>query len=260
MKTKKQEKLIIAGPCAAENYQQVVRSAEELKKIGIKAFRASLWKPRTKPGFEGVGSQKAIGWLEKVIQKGLMVATEVLLPTQAKELVKKLVRKYPQAKFIFWLGARNQNHFIQRGIAQVLKKEKSVYLMIKNQIWPDEKHWLGIYEHVLSAGFAKERILFCHRGFNPNSHNPLNLRNIPDYKMAMRIKQITQRPMLLDPSHIGGESNKVLMIIQESLKYAFDGYLIEVHPDPNQALTDAKQQLNLVQLTKIMKQLKKHAN
>lgn len=253
---KKNQKLIIAGPCAAESYQQVTLTAKALKKIGVTGFRASLWKPRTKPGFDGVGGNKGIPWLAEIAKEGLLIATEVLIPKHALQLVKQLVRKNQKSQFIFWIGARNQNHLIQRGIARVLKNEKSVYLMIKNQIWYDEKHWLGIYEHVKEAGFPEERILICHRGFAPNGYNPKGLRNIPDYKMAMRVKKLTGRQMILDPSHIGGKDIKVIEIVKESLQYDFDGYLIEVHPNPQNALTDASQQLTIEQLKKLLKQIR----
>lgn len=249
---KKGQRLIIAGPCSAEDREQVINTADVLKQLGISGFRACLWKPRTKPGFDGVGSVKGIPWLSEVAKKGLIVSTEVLLEQHAKDLVKNLVRKNSNSKYIFWIGARNQNHLIQTGIARVLKNEPSVYLMAKNQIWRDEKHWLGIVEHILAAGFPKERLLICHRGFMPNGHNPQGLRNIPDFEMAMKVKTITGLPMIVDPSHIGGEVNKVLAIINESLQYDFDGFLIEVHPNPKKALTDAGQQLTISQLSQII--------
>ncbi len=251
------QRLIIAGPCAAESKEQIEQISADLHKLGVSAFRACLWKPRTKPGFDGVGIKKGGDWVDKVAKKGMIYATEVLLPNQAKQLIKNLVRKNPNQKFIFWIGARNQNHLIQTAIAKVLKKEKQVYLMIKNQVWQDEKHWIGIFEHIIAAGFPKERVLICHRGFMPNGHNPRGLRNLPHFEMSLKVKKTTGVPMILDPSHIGGEANKVIEIIEESLPFNFDGYMIEVHPNPTKALTDAAQQLTVEQLSKVISKIKK---
>lgn len=249
------QKLIIAGPCAAESLEQVRITAQQLQRIGVHGMRACLWKPRTKPGFEGVGGRAGVSLLNLISQTGMIAATEVMLPSQAEELVEHLVHKHPRRKFVFWIGARNQNHMLQREIGRILANEDSVYLMIKNQMWRDEQHWLGIYEHVCASGFPAQRLLFCHRGFVPNGRNPRGLRNIPDYKMAMRVKQSTGRPMLLDPSHIGGEATRVIQIMKEAKPYKFDGYLIEAHPNPKKALTDAIQQLTVEQLAVLLKEV-----
>lgn len=247
------KRLIIAGPCAAEDHTQVTSTADALKNLGITAFRACLWKPRTQPGFDGIGSVMGAPILENVSRTtGMIVATEVLLPEHARELLINLVWKNPHQQYVFWIGARNQNHLIQQGIADVLKNEPNVYLMFKNQVWRDERHWVGIYEHIVKTGYPQERIMICHRGFMPTGDNPRGYRNIPDYAMAMRVKQATGAPMILDPSHIGGDSEKVLEVIAEAHEYDWDGYMIEVHPNPKAALTDASQQLTIAQLAGVV--------
>ena len=116
--------------------------------------------------------------------------------------------------------------------------------MLKNQMWDDERHWLGIHEHILSEGFPRERLMGCHRGFSPGKMpNPKGLRNLPDFEMAMRIKEKTGLPMLLDPSHIGGTPENVMEICSAAMAYDFDGHLVEMHCTPDKAKTDAKQQL-----------------
>lgn len=253
--SKSKNKIIIAGPCAAESYSQVIGFAKQLKKLKIDGIRASLWKPRTQPGFEGVG-KKGIPWLKKVAQTKMKVATEVLLPDHVSQIVSQLNGVSKLSQVILWIGARNQNHFLQKEIAlRVLKKaSNNTLLMIKNQLWPDERHWLGIVDHILKTGFPKKRVLLCHRGFPPNgSLNPNSLRNIPDFEMAMRIKEKTKLPMLLDPSHIGGSVENVISVIEKSLSFSFDGYLIEAHPQPQKALTDSQQQLDINQLKELLK-------
>lgn len=249
------QKIIIAGPCAAESRNQVINSATELKKRKIKIMRASLWKPRTKPGFEGVG-RKGIPWLAEVTKLGLTVATEVLLADHVSQLIFGINQhKGDASKLLFWLGSRNQNHLTQREIAKRVLKEapKNTRLLIKNQPWEDEKHWLGIMEHVLGVGFPSKRLILCHRGFAPNNEkNPLGYRNPPNFELAIKIKKQTGLPILLDPSHIGGSVANVIQVVKASLNYDFDGLMIEVHPLPRQAITDNKQQLSFEELDKLL--------
>lgn len=255
---KKIEKIIITGPCAAESLEQMINAAKKIKKRGIKIMRASLWKPRTKPGFEGVG-EKGIDWFAQVTKMGITVATEVLFPEQVSQVMKIIKKKGNPNKILFWIGSRNQNHILQREIALKIKKEapKSVKLLIKNQPWREERHWLGIIDHVLSSGLEKDRIILNHRGFSPKGENPFGLRNFPDFEMAMKIKNLTGLPMILDPSHIGGTVGNVFLIMEKAKQYNFDGAMIEVHPKPVEAQSDSKQQLTFPELDKLLKIWKK---
>lgn len=245
--------LIIAGPCAAESRDSVVNCAKEIKPL-VQGFRASLWKPRTVPGFEGVGS-RGIPWLAEVVQTGLIAATEVIVPEHVNELMENLVAKCnDSARFIFWLGSRNQNHFVQREIASLIKDNSQISLMVKNQPWEDEKHWLGIVDHVLSSGFPLNRLLLCHRGFAPGGKdNPRNFRNLPNWEMARHIKEISGLPMIIDPSHIGGTKENVFSTVSEAKDFEFDGILVEVHPNPKQSLSDSLQQISPSDLSKLLK-------
>ncbi|MBI5152377.1 hypothetical protein HZA39_02490 [Candidatus Peregrinibacteria bacterium] len=239
-------KIIIAGPCAAESQEQIESTADKISALGNIIMRASIFKPRTRPGFEGLG-EKGIKLLIKAAEKGIAVATEVMLPEHVNMILEKIADLPEKPELILWIGSRNQCHISQREIAKIIheKAPKSTKLMIKNQPWKDEAHWIGIVEHVLSSGLAPERIILCHRGFCPDSNpNPNMFRNLPDYTMAMRIKAATKLPMIIDPSHIGGSIKNVFCIIEEANKFNFDGMMVEVHPDPKNAETDAKQQLN----------------
>jgi chorismate mutase len=250
--------ILIVGPCAAESRQQVIETAKRLKERDVHIMRASHRKPRTRPGFEGVG-EEGIPWLAEVTKLGITVATEVLLPDHVSEVVKGISAEGNPANILLWLGSRNQNHFLQQEIAKTMlgETDDSVKLMIKNQPWRDESHWLGIVDHVTDAGFPPERIILCHRGFAPgNENNPQRLRNLPDWNMAMRVKRITGLPMIIDPSHIGGSVENVFKVVEEAKKFPFDGLMIEVHPAPTTAKTDVRQQLNISELDQLLKTLK----
>ncbi|MFA6081369.1 MAG: hypothetical protein WC741_03090 [Patescibacteria group bacterium] len=253
MKTK--QRIIIAGPCAAESREQVINCAVALKKQGIKIMRASLWKPRTAPGFEGVGA-KGISWLAEVTNMGITVATEILLPHQLTQLIRGINKKGDLGKVLLWIGSRNQNHLIQREIARIIKEKmpKTVKLLVKNQAWSDERHWLGIVDHVIGSGISPKRLILCHRGFSPNGqNNPNCFRNLPDFEMAMRIKEKTGLSTLVDPSHIGGTVKNVFKVMKIAEEFDFDGMMIEVHPTPIEAKSDAKQQLTFSELDKLLK-------
>ena len=253
MKTKR--KIIIAGPCAAESREQVINCALSLKKQGIKIMRASLWKPRTKPGFEGVG-KKGISWLAEATNIGMIVATEILLPEQLNQLIKGISKNGDLNKVLLWIGSRNQNHLIQREIAKIIKEKmpRTVKLLIKNQAWGDERHWLGIVDHIVGSGISPKRLILCHRGFSSHGqNNPDNFRNLPDFEMAMRVKEKTSLPMLIDPSHIGGNINNVFKVIKQSANFDFDGIMVEAHPKPIEAQSDAKQQLTFKELNNLLK-------
>lgn len=247
------EQLIIAGPCAAESREQVLAAAREARKRDIPIMRASLWKPRTEPGFEGVG-ERGISWLAEAaeVEVGVIPATEVLLPEHAEKTMKGLLAHKDSNEILLWLGSRNQNHLIQREVARAANDPR-VILLIKNQPWPDERHWIGIVNHVIQGGFPSKQIILCHRGFCPNGFpNPRRLRNLPDWEMAARVREQLSLPMVIDPSHMAGESQKVREVVEEALRWEFDGFMIEVHPSLSTAHTDARQQLTWDQFDQVL--------
>lgn len=248
-------KLIIAGPCALESRQQLRSCCSMLQPLGIKAIRASLWKPRTQPGWEGLGADSLDLLLEETLPLGLVPATEILNAEHARLVVNALQKYGADSKMLVWLGARNQNHIEQRAIAQILAEgPKNLTFMFKNQMWAEERHWMGIFEHIIDAGYPRERLIACHRGFSPGmALNPNNFRNLPDFEMAMRLKEKMKIPMVLDPSHIGGSRENVRKIMQEAQTYQFDGYLIEVHDQPEKARTDVNQQLSVTEFQELLR-------
>lgn len=242
--------IIIAGPCAAESVEQVLQSIKEAKKRDIDFLRMSLWKPRTKPGFEGL-QEPGVPLLVLAAKMGVNPATEVILPSHAEKVIDAVLSASKDGKVLVWIGARNQNHYIQQEISRVAAGNKRVFLMVKNQPWESLEHWEGIIEHVLHGGIDKSHLIVCHRGFTPNGVNPLHLRNIPDYDMAITIKKKYGLAMIFDPSHSGGSVENVFRMAKEATEHDFDGFLVEVHPDPVHALTDAKQQLTWEQFDKL---------
>jgi 3-deoxy-D-arabino-heptulosonate 7-phosphate (DAHP) synthase len=244
----RRQKIEIYGPCAAESREQVLEAAQAVADIGASYLRACLWKPRTRPGFDGVGEEGML-WLAEASLLGIGVATEVFSDDQVEKLAEVVFSKNPDARLLVWLGSRSQVHYLQREVGKAVSQDKRIKVLIKHQMWEDESHWLGIMEHVLDGGASAEQVIMCHRGFHPSGRdNPLNLRNLPHYDMAMRVREQTGVPMVIDPSHIGGTVDNVIKILLESKEYDFDGYMIEAHPTPELARTDAKQQLSLVHL------------
>lgn len=253
------KKIVIAGPCALESREQLRSCVQELGKLGVKIVRACLWKPRTSPGWEGLGFYGLPTLLEETIPHGFTPATEILTAYHAQMCVDALKQFGEEGRMIVWIGARNQNHFEIRRMASILAQGPSNLLfMFKNQVWVDKKHWIGLYQHIIQAGFPQDRLLTCHRGFNPGyGENPSELRNIPDFKMCMELKELMGIPMLIDPSHIAGTRDKVFKIVEESFQYDFDGYVIEVHDNISVAKTDVNQQLTFEQLGKLLEMIRK---
>lgn len=250
----KMKKIIIAGPCAAESSAQIRQSIKEAKKRPVDFLRVSLWKPRTKPGFDGMG-EDGIELLIEAAKEGINPSTEVIIPTHAEKVIKAVLEADNKTKVLVWIGARNQNHYIQQEIARVVAGEKRAFLMVKNQPWSSREHWEGIIEHVLHGGVSRDQLILCHRGFAPTGDNPNDYRNVPDFIMAAEIKKTYGLPMIFDPSHTGGTREKVTQITNEANDHGFDGLIIEVHPDPDHALTDAKQQLNWSQFDTLLNTL-----
>jgi chorismate mutase len=226
---------IIAGPCAAESRAQVLRTAESLSKINnIIAYRAGLWKPRTRPGdFEGVG-KKGLPWLREVKElTGLMLAVEVAIPAHVEACIASGVD-------IVWVGARTVvSPFIIDEIARALSGS-NICVMVKNPVNPDLSLWAGGIERLQKEGI--QNLAAVHRGFDAFSSKPY--RNLPLWEIPIELKRLFPTlPMLCDPSHIGGKREMLASISQKALDLGMDGLMIESHINPEQALTDVSQQI-----------------
>ncbi len=248
--------ILIAGPCAAETPEQIHIALESAKSRNVDFVRVSLWKPRTKPGFDGL-KEDGFFLLNDAVKMGLNPATEVLVPSQAQAILDAVLPDLPDTgKLMLWIGARNQNHYIQQEVARVAAQDPRVHVMMKNQPWPSESHWEGIAEHALDCALSPENFYMAHRGFTADAaNNPRNLRNVPDSDMAMRVREKTGVRMLLDLSHIAGAADRIEEIAQDTLTHDYDGMVIEVHHNPRFAWTDAKQQITWDQLDGILDRL-----
>jgi 3-deoxy-D-arabino-heptulosonate 7-phosphate (DAHP) synthase len=244
--------IIIAGPCAAESIEQIDIAIAEACRRPVDFLRVNLWKPRTKPGFDGLGEQ-GFPLLERVAKAGLNPGLEVIMPAQVTQVMDVVLPHLHQdGKLLLWIGARNQNHIVQRDIAKLIAQDSRVMMMVKNQPWKNEDHWEGIIEHVLGAGLPKENLLNCHRGFAPHDENSLGLRNVPDFAMCQRIKEKTGVPIIFDPSHTGGTVPNVFKMAEVAASQHIDGVIVEVHHDPAHALTDQKQQITWPEFDKLL--------
>jgi len=228
--------LVIAGPCSAESEEQVLHTARQVAKIPeVKVFRAGLWKPRTRPGsFEGVG-EKGLLWLEKVkAETGLEATVEVARPEHVELALKHNVN-------ILWLGARTVvNPFVVQELAEAMKGVP-VTVMVKNPIIPDLKLWIGALERVNSVGIRQ--LLAIHRGFHYFEKSPF--RNAPMWEIPIELKRLApQLPIIVDPSHICGRRDLLQEISQKAVDLEMDGLMLEVHENPEAALTDAAQQIS----------------
>ena len=239
--------LVIAGPCSAETEDQVLKIAHQLKDTDVSYYRAGIWKPRTRPGnFEGVG---AIGlkWLQKVKEEtGLKTATEV-----ANRAHVDLALEYDVD--LLWIGARSTvSPFIIQEIADALEGTDKIVL-VKNPVNPDLSLWLGAVERLHTANIEKLGVI--HRGFS--TYEKTKYRNIPEWQLAIELQtKFPDLPIINDPSHITGKRDMIFDVSQTALDLNFDGLMIETHCDPDNAWSDAAQQVTPERLVQIMRDLR----
>jgi chorismate mutase len=230
---------LAAGPCSAESEEQVLETARALAGHDVGFMRAGIWKPRTRPGsFEGVGL-KGLAWMDRArSETGLKIGTEVAEVAHVEACLEYGVD-------ILWIGARTStNPFSVQAIADVLKGT-DVPVLVKNPMTPDVGLWIGAIERLANAGLTK--IGAIHRGVA--SSLEMRYRNAPNWKMPIELKRhLPDMPLICDPSHICGKADLIHTIAQEAMDLLFDGLMVEVHPDPPNALSDAAQQLTPDQL------------
>ncbi len=227
--------MIISGPCSAETEEQVMETTARLAKTGkVDMLRAGIWKPRTKPGlFEGIGV-KGLPWMANAKKAtGLPITVEVATAKHVEDALSFGVD-------VLWIGARTTvNPFSVQEVADALKGVQ-VPVLIKNPINADLDLWQGAVERVAKAGI--EHIGLIHRGFA--SYGTTEYRNAPMWHLAIEMKRRNKEmPIICDPSHICGRRDILQMVAQTSVNLDFDGLMIESHIDPDNAWSDAKQQI-----------------
>ncbi len=229
-----QHPLVIAGPCSAETEAQVLKIAHQLKDTDTTVLRAGIWKPRTRPGnFEGVGAL-GLKWLQKAKEEtGLLTATEVANANHVELALQHDID-------ILWVGARTTvSPFIVQELADALKgTDKTV--LIKNPVNPDLSLWLGAVERFYEAGVHNLGVI--HRGFS--TYEKTHYRNNPEWQIPIDLQnRFPDLPLILDPSHIAGRRDIIFDLCQTALDLNYDGLMVETHFDPDNAWSDAKQQI-----------------
>ena len=236
----------ISGPCSAETAEQVMETAQGVSQHEVNVLRAGIWKPRTRPNsFEGVGSV-GLKWLKDAGDAtGKPVCTEVANVKHVYEALRTGID-------ILWVGARTTtNPFAVQEIADALEGV-NIPVMVKNPVNPDLELWIGAMERLYKAGINK--IAAIHRGFS--TYGPSKYRNDPQWEIPIELRRrMPALPIICDPSHISGKRELLQPVSQKALDLNFDGLMIESHPNPDKALSDARQQVTPARLGEILESL-----
>lgn len=226
--------LHIAGPCGAESAEQLLAVAKALAADGrTSLMRAGVWKPRTRPGaFEGEG-ETALQWLADVKKETGMRTTVEVATAEHVELALKY------GVDVLWIGARTTvNPFSVQEIADAVAGT-GIPVMVKNPVHPDLALWLGALERLHRAGITK--LAAVHRGFHTAIKT--NYRNAPLWEIPIELQAtVPELPVICDPSHIAGTRELIPQVAQKAMDLNMAGLMIEVHPDPDAAKSDAQQQ------------------
>ncbi len=236
--------LIISGPCSAETETQVLETAQRLAATGkVNMLRAGIWKPRTKPGmFEGIGA-KGLPWLQQAKKlTGLPTTVEVATGKQVQDALTFDVE-------VLWIGARTTvNPFSVQEVADALRGV-DVPVLIKNPVNPDLELWSGAVERIARVGV--KQIGLIHRGFH--TYGNTEYRNAPMWHLAIEMKRRNPELMMInDPSHICGRRDILLETMQKAIDLDYDGLMVESHIDPDNACSDARQQVTPERLKEML--------
>lgn len=235
---------IIAGPCSAETQEQVLEVAAALAGMNVQLMRAGVWKPRTRPGsFEGSG-EVALGWLQEAKrQYNIPVTVEVAAPEHIE-----LALKY--GIDVLWIGARTVvNPFQVQRLADALQGV-NIPVMVKNPVNPDVNLWQGAIERFEKAGINS--VAAIHRGFSGYTA-AAGYRNQPNWPIPIELKRRNpELSIFCDPSHITGNRERIGEVAQKAMDMHFDGLMIETHPSPDAAWSDAAQQVTPAELKTIL--------
>ena len=243
----KERPFLIAGPCSAETEEQVMETAYQLADKNIHLYRAGIWKPRTRPNsFEGVGKE-GLKWLKRVKKEtGMKVTTEVANKDHVFEALKHEID-------VLWLGARTTvNPFSVQEIADALEGT-NIPVLIKNPINADLGLWMGAIERIYKAGITQIGVI--HRGFS--SPGNTMYRNAPMWQIPIDLMaKYPDLTIICDNSHICGRRDTLQQVAQRALDLNFDGLMTETHPNPDEAWSDAKQQITPFVYSELVKDLK----
>ncbi|MBI2135524.1 3-deoxy-7-phosphoheptulonate synthase [Candidatus Woesearchaeota archaeon] len=237
------EIVVMAGPCAVENKEQIISIAKEVKKAGAKILRGGAFKPRTAPyDFQGLGEQGLKYLAAAREETGLKIVTEVVDPRDVA-----LVEKYAD---ILQVGTRNmQNYTLLKELGKAKKP-----VLLKRGMWATYKEWLLAAEYIISSG--NPNVILCERGirtFETHTRNTLDLAAVP------ALKELTHLPIVVDPSHGTGRRSLVSAMCKAAIATGCDGLIIESHTHPEKSVSDAEQTISTEVLKQLMKDFKKVA-
>jgi len=240
MKAGGEQIIVMAGPCAVENREQLLTTAHAVKAAGATVLRGGAFKPRSSPySFQGLGLEGLKLLAEARKETGLLVVTEVISPETVP-----LVSSYVD---ILQVGARNmQNFALLHAVGEAQKP-----VLLKRGMMSTMEELLMSAEYILSHG--NDRVILCERGirtFEPYTRNTLDINAVP------MLKQLTHLPVFVDPSHGTGKWSLVGPVARAAIAAGADGLEIEVHPDPEQALSDGAQSLKPERFARLMEELR----
>ncbi len=236
--------IMIAGPCSVESRDQLMETARTVKAAGCHMLRGGAFKPRTLPySFQGLGEKGLEILAEARDETGLPIVTEVMAPGNVE-----LVEGYAD---LLQIGARNMQNFPL--LKRVGASEKPV--MLKRGMAATIEEWLGCAEYILNEGNTD--VILCERGlrgFSRVTRNTLDVSAIPV------IHQSSHLPVIIDPSHGTGVRSLVAPMALAGVAAGADGVMVEVHPRPEEALSDGAQSLRPPELSELMKQIRNVAD
>lgn len=240
--------IVISGPCSVETEEQIHAIAQQLKASEkVHMLRAGIWKPRTRPNaFEGVG-EPGLKWLvEAGSESGLPVITEVANAHHVDLALRAGIKK-------MWVGARTTvNPFTVQEIAESLQGVNEIEILVKNPVNPDLNLWIGGIERFMKAGISDVHAV--HRGFS--SFKSKRYRNEPMWEIPIALKsEFPEMKLLCDPSHICGRRDLLAEVSQKAIDLIYDGLMIETHINPDEAWSDAQQQITPEQLIVLLDNL-----
>lgn len=232
--------VVMAGPCAVESMEQIMLAARSIKADGAPILRGGAYKPRTSPySFQGLGIQGLKILAEARNRTGLPIVTEIIDP----QLV-EVVASYAD---ILQIGARNMQNF---SLLKAVGKVKNP-IMLKRGLMSTIQEFLNAAEYILSEG--NPNVILCERGirtFETYTRNTLDISAVPI------LKQLTHLPVFVDPSHATGIRELILPVSRAAIAAGADGIIVEVHPNPAEAMSDGAQSLDLPDFSAFMKGIK----
>ncbi|HWQ43151.1 MAG TPA: 3-deoxy-7-phosphoheptulonate synthase [Desulfosporosinus sp.] len=231
--------VVIAGPCAIESYEQLLSTALEVQRLGATMLRGGAYKPRTSPySFRGKG-ETGLEILSQIkALTGLPVVTEVM---DARD-----IERVAEVADMFQIGSRNMQNYTL--LTEIGKTKRPV--LLKRGLAATIEEWIYAAEYILSEG--NDQVVLCERGirtFGTYTRNTVDITAIP------ALKELTHLPVFLDPSHGTGRWSLVSPVALAGIAAGADGLMIEVHPQPDLALSDGEQSLNFEHFAELMERV-----